>query len=53
MINFGNFDFSDFDFSNVDLFPSTIDQVEEETTSTPAINIGEAYNNWFSSTEEG
>jgi len=53
MINFGNFDFSDFDFSNVDPFPSTIDQVEEETTSTPAINIGGAYNNWFSSTEEG
>ena len=53
MINFGNFDFSDFDFSNVDLFPSTIDQVEEETTPTPTINIGGAYNNWFSSTEEG
>ena len=59
MINFGNFDFSnldfsDFDFSNVNPFPSTIDQVvEEETTSTPAINISEAYNNWFSSTEEG
>ena len=41
MINFGNFDFSDFDFSNVNPFPSTIDQVEEETTPTPAINIGE------------
>ena len=53
MINFGNFDFSDFDFSNVNPFPSTIDQVEEETTPTPAINIGEEYNNWFASTEEG
>ena len=38
---------------NADSFPSTIDQVEEETTPTPAINIGEAYNNWFASTEEG
>ena len=53
MINFGNFDFSKFDFSNVNPFPSTIDQVEEETTPTPAINIGEEYNNWFASTEEG
>jgi len=26
---------------------------KKETTSTPAINISEAYNNWFSSTEEG
>ena len=57
MINFGNFDFSnldfsDFDFSNVNPFPSTIDQVEETIPSSKA-SISEAYDAWFSSTEQG